>query len=195
MKFYIAAFFLVTVCVAHCQETAEALKPCVDAILNEKSNSTYYETLNYDLSKDTIDILSTLQTILNENEKYSSWSKKINKEDLEVCKLTNREKECYLLSSTYKQATGLAINFYTSLIVIPVPNGFRVIEFESLLANEELVFFDDKNGSLNYVRFTYGDNFFWSRDWENIDFKIEEYKVAAADVVLIRSKDSFCKDD
>lgn len=175
------------------QEKIEVIKPCVDSIVNiPTSKHTVYEKLKISVCKKSIALRGANFKRKYNNTELNSWINKMNIDSLEVFKLNESLKaEAYLFKSFNSQSAGLAVNFTSFLIFIPNKNVF--IEFESLAVNEKLIYFDDVTNSLKYIRFSYGENFFWKRDWNDIDFKIETYEIKNSKTNLIKSSNLRCE--
>lgn len=99
-------------------------------------------------------------------------------------------KEFYLLSSPIKQATGLAINF-TSWLVIDVNNNLA-FELKSLSENHQAFYFEKATNELHFVSFTFGESFVHQKDFDNIVYKMESYIIDKEGKRLVGEKESRC---
>jgi len=174
------------------QEKIEGIIPCVDSMIESRQSNTDYKLLKTKITEKKIIFKSSNSRDTFRQDEILTWIEKIEKDSLRVYELINVEQRCYLLKSNIKQATGLASNFTSWLIVIPKSN--LIFEFESLSENRELVYLNSKTGNLQFVRFTYGENFFWKRDWENVDFKIELNEIDNGEVKIVSSENSWCSE-
>lgn len=179
--------------VAVAQEKIEGVSPCVDSIINILQTNTTYQPVKTKITgkKALLKIDKAQDTF--KQEKVLTWIDKVEKDSIKTYALNNADYSCYVLSSSVKQATGLAINFTSWLIIIPSSN--LVFEFESLSQNPKLIYFDQETSKLNFVRFTYGEHFFWKRDWDNVDFKMELNEVDNGEMKLVSSKNSWCSEN
>lgn len=100
------------------------------------------------------------------------------------------DKEFYLLSSPIKQATGLAINF-TTWLVIDASNNLS-FEFKSLSGNHQAFYLEKATDELHFVSFTFGESFVHQKDFDNIVYKMESYTIGKEGKRLVEEKESRC---
>lgn len=188
-----ALFLVFCSFVAVAQEKIEGIYPCVDSIINTLQTNTAYQPVKTKITGKKVVLKSDKAQNTFKQEEVLSWMDKVEKDSIKAYALNNAEYTCYVLSSSVKQATGLAINFTSWLIIIP--NSNLVFEFESLSQNPKLIYFDQETSKLNFVRFTYGEHFFWKRDWDNVDFKMELNEIDNGELKLVSSKNSWCSEN
>ena len=172
------------------QEKIKGIIPCVDSIIENRQSNTNYKLLRTKITEKKIIFKSSNSKDTFRQGKILAWIEKVDKDSLKGYELINEEQRCYLLKSNIIQATGLASNFTSWLIIFPKSN--LIFEFESLSENCELVYLNSKTGNLQFVRITYGENFFWKRDWDNVDFKIELNEIYDGKVKVVSSENSWC---
>jgi hypothetical protein len=177
-------------CAVVAQEKIGGIFPCVDSVINASHTHTIYTPVKVKITgkKAVLKGDNTRDTF--GQEKVLSWIDKVEKDSIRAYELKNAEYKSYILSSFIKQATGLGSNFTSWLIIIPKSN--TVFEFESLAQNHRLIYFNKETSKLNFVRFTYGEYFFWKRDWDNVDFKIELNEIDNGESKVISSTNSWC---
>jgi hypothetical protein len=175
------------------QEKIEGISICVDSVVATiDTNNTYIPLVVKILPKKIILKENSLQYEFKQDE-ILLWIDKVQNDSIKAFKLNNANFTYYVLSSQIKQATGLGINF-TSWLIIDSQSCF-IVEFESLSRNIRLIYFDSQTEKIRFIRFTYGESFFWSRDWDNIDYKIELNEIDRGNTKIIMSKDSKCTND
>jgi hypothetical protein len=103
------------------------------------------------------------------------WLESMRWEELLAAELSNSQQKALLLRSTSEATTGLASNLENWHIEI---EGVYSDTFWSFSKNPNLVFWD-KDGLLNYFSIVYSDKFIENKDWENLTFNIERYKVSS----------------
>jgi len=192
LKILLILFLVFFSFVAVAQEKIEGFSPCVDSIINTLQTNTTYHPVKAKITGKKAILKSDKAQDTFKQEKILSWIDKVEKDSIEVYSLNSTEYMCYVLSSSVIQATGLAINFTSWLII--TPNSNLVFEFESLSQNHKLIYFDQETSKLNFVRLTYGEHFFWKRDWGNVDFKIELNEIDNGEAKVISSKNSWCSE-
>jgi len=157
------------------QEQIKTFYPCLDSIFSNLKTKTSYKHFNINIKKTEIELTEKgICKLTLKDKKLIEWLQKMNNNNLKVYKVLNERKEFYLFSSQNNQATGLAINFTSFLILkLNSTKAKNIFTFESLSSDKKLIFLDDISERINYIKITFGENFFWKRDWDNIDFKIE----------------------
>lgn len=100
------------------------------------------------------------------------WLAKMDDKKLAAYEVRYKAKRALLLGSTNPGATGIASNFQNWYL----QSDNYSINFQSLSARPGLVFWD-KDGLLNYYSIDYGDKFLENRDWNNLTFSINRYRV------------------
>jgi hypothetical protein len=103
------------------------------------------------------------------------WLESMRWDEMLAAELKNNQQKALLLRSTNMSATGLASNLESWHIEI---EGVYSKTFWSFSKNPKLMFWD-KNGLLNYYSIVYSDEFIENKDWENLTFDIELYKVGS----------------
>jgi len=91
---------------------------------------------------------------------------------LTAFRLRHRGKSVLLLRGNVAGATGLAGSFNNWYVQL----GSRPVMFRSLAENPRLIFWD-KGGLLNYYLVTYTGGFAVNRDWDNVAFDLQRYRV------------------
>ncbi len=123
--------------------------------------------------------LVKLKNFNPEDETLSSnvkkWLENMRWDELLAAELENNQQKALLLRSTSYGATGLATNLENWHIEI---EGVFSDTFWSFSKNPKLLFWD-KDGLLNYFSIVYSDEFIENKDWENLTFDIERYKVSS----------------
>jgi hypothetical protein len=174
-KYFVLLFILLFNLNVHSQEEKEAFYPCLDSIFSNFKTKTLYRNLNINVKKAKIELSenSNCELILKDKQ-LIEWLQKMNNDSLKVYRVLNGRKEFYLFYSQNNQATGLAINF-TSFLILKLNDtkASNIFTFESLSSDKRLIYLDDVFEKINYFKITYGENFFLKRDWDNVDFKIE----------------------
>lgn len=128
-----------------------------------------------DTEKDSTSVFSELK--FNPKDKSLSagiknWLDTADRDKLEANRLEGKGKNVLLLHSQNTAATGLAANLEYWII----QNGDKALEFQSFSKNPKLIWLD-KDGAINYYSVVYSDEFIDNKDWDNLTFKIEKYKV------------------
>jgi len=77
----------------------------------------------------------------------------IIEDSLKAFKLSSKNKSYYLFSSPVKQATGLAVNFTTWLVVDREAN--IVFEFKSLSESYKAFYLEKKTEKMNFISLTF----------------------------------------
>ncbi|MEK7723312.1 MAG: hypothetical protein AAB336_03110 [Acidobacteriota bacterium] len=122
--------------------------------------------------------------------KVKDWLDSMDFDELQAVELKDNQQKALLLSSRSNTATGLAANL--EALIIDVPN-FYSNSFLSFSRNPKLLFWD-KNGLLNYYRIVYSDAFIQYKDWENLTFNIEHYRISDGRTELIKEETNLsCK--
>lgn len=103
------------------------------------------------------------------------WLESMRWDELLAAELRNDQQKVLLLRSTSYGATGLATNLENWHIEI---EGIYSDTFWSFSKNPKLVFWD-KDGLLNYYSIVYSDEFIENKDWKNLTFDVELYKVGS----------------
>lgn len=109
------------------------------------------------------------------------WLENMRWDELLAAELGNNQQKALLLRSTSYGVTGLATNLKNWHIEI---DNFYSETFWSFSKNPKLVFWN-KDGLLNYYSIVYSDEFIENKDWENLTFDIEQYKVNSDGKVLL----------
>lgn len=173
-------FFIFISSVTIAQERMECTSACVDSLVKFlKTNTTYYPVETKIVGKIMFLEYNEVQDTLC-NDKVYSWISKVKNDNVKAYVLSDADNKCYILSSLVKQATGLAVNFTSWIIAIK--DSSIVFEFESLSDNPKLIYFDQETGKLNFFRITYGEIFFWERDWDNVDIEIELNEIDSGEI-------------
>lgn len=174
------------------QERIEVISPCVDSILTTIQTKVVYKPLDVE-ADEGIHIYLGDSSIVLKQEKVIEWLEGVKIDSLKGQELRINESVYYVFYSDVLPASGLANNFTIWLIVDVQSNLF--IDFNSLSQNPKLIYFDQETSKLNFVRFTYGEHFFWKRDWDNVDFKMELNAIDNGEVKLVSSKNSWCSEN
>jgi hypothetical protein len=139
-------------------------KYLVKKIAKEKSaNSRLVKLKNFNPEDETLSL------------NIKKWLESMRWEELLAAELSNSQQKALLLRSTSEATTGLASNLENWHIEI---EGVYSDTFWSFSKNPNLVFWD-KDGLLNYFSIVYSDKFIENKDWENLTFNIERYKVSS----------------
>ncbi len=172
------------------QTEIKGIKPCVDSLIYNLNNSTKYKDINIRIIEEGVVFYDTYFVDTVKNDNISSLIEYIDIDSIKSYTIINNEHKCYLISSCIKQATGLAINFTTWIIIIPQYNC--VYDFKSLSSNPKLIYFINNN--LYFIRFNYGENLFWNEEWDKVDYEIEinEINIDSCNAKIIEHKNSYC---
>ncbi|MDZ4203490.1 MAG: hypothetical protein U1C46_01610 [Bacteroidales bacterium] len=193
VKMLQALFLVLLSFVAGAQERIKGVSPCVDSVINSLQTHTIYQPVKVKATDKKLTLKCDKTQKAFKQDAVLSWMNKIEKDSIKAYELNSTDLKCYVFSSYIKRATGLAINFTSWLIVVPKSNF--ILEFESLVQNNRLIYFDKQTNKLIFIRFTYGDSFFWNRDWDNVNFKMELNEIDNGSVKAISSKDSKCPEN
>lgn len=187
------SLLLTTSCVMGvAQERIESLTPCVYSVLTTIQTKAVYKPLDVKADQGIhIDLGDT--NIVLEQEQVVEWLERKSVDSLRGYKLTVNNSVYYLFSSQEEHGSGLIINFTMWLIIDVQSNLF--IDFSSLSQNYKLIYFNSETSKLNFIRFTYGDYFFWNRDWDHVDYKMELNEINSGEMKLIESKNPWCSSD
>ena len=124
------------------------------------------------------------------NARLKSWlENEALKDSIKSYRLAGN-KEYYLLSSPIKQATGLAVN-YTSWLIIDAENNL-LFDIISLSDDVRAFYFEKGTSNLHFVSFTYGESFIHQKDYNEISYTIESYIIGKNGKELIGKNDSNC---
>jgi len=104
----------------------------------------------------------------------SKWLSKADPHLLSAYELTYNGARALLLHSKSVGATGLASSL--EYWFLEVDSKYSV-SFTSFSKNPNLVFWDH-DGVLNYYSVLYSDDFVENKDWDNLTFNIQHYKVS-----------------
>lgn len=175
------------------QEKIKGISICVDSIIATiDTNNTYTPLATKVFPTKIILKENTLQCEFNQDE-ILLWLNKVENDSIKAYRLNNSCFTFYILSSQIKQATGLGANFKSWLIIDL--QSCNILEFESLSENYRLIYFDSITERVRFIRITYGESFFWSRDWDNVVYKIELSEIDHDNTKIISSRDSKCSND
>lgn len=192
MKILFVALLTSLSFVALAQERIQGISPCVDSVVNASMTHTIHSLVKFKIIGKKIVFVNTNLRHTFDQENIFTWLNTIEQDSIKAYQLKNAQYEYFILSSKIKQATGIGSNFTSWLIIIPNTN--EIYEFESLSQNPKLISFAISNKKLNFVKITYGDSFFWRRDWNNVDYQIEFYEIDNRAIKLIRSINTWCLD-
>jgi uncharacterized membrane protein YkgB len=187
---YILVFIIYShICFA--QTEIEGIKPCVDSLISNLNNFTKYLSINFKIIDKGVVFYDKNLVDTVKDEKISSLLEYFDMDSIHSYLLINNKLKCYAISSSIKQATGLAINFISWIIIIP--KYHCIYNFKSLSSNPKLIFFDNKN-NLQFIRVIYGESLFWNEDWDNVEYEIElnEINMDSCNTKIIEHKNSYC---
>lgn len=192
MKILLSIFLVISSFVAVAQEQIGIITPCVDSVLTTIKNKAVYKPLDVTVD-DGIRIVLGDSNIVLQQEQVIEWLEGVKTDSLRGYKLSVDESNYYIFSSDVLPASGLANNFTIWLIVDVQLNLF--IDFNSLSQNPKLIYFNQETNKLSFVRFIYGEHFFWKRDWDNVDFKMGLNEIDNGELELVSSKNSWCSEN
>lgn len=192
MKILFVAMLTSLSFVALAQERIQGISPCVDSVVNASMTHTIHSPVKFKIIGKKIIFVNTNLRDTFDQENVFTWLNSVEQDSIKEYQLKDAQYKCFILSSKIKQATGLGSNFMSWLIIIPKAN--EIYEFESLSQNPKLIFLNTNNKRLSFVKITYGDFFFWKRDWNNVDYQIEFYEIDNRVIKLIRSINTWCLD-
>lgn len=165
---------------------------CLDSIIKQVDINTIVKSQPVDvkIKKNELFVSNSDKVVLRNNE-IEVWLQELAIVDsIKAFALTHGSNNYYLFSSPIKQATGLAVNFTTWLIV----DAKRNVTFEiwSLSNNSEAFYFDKVRDELQYISFSFSDNFVHQKDYDNISYKLELYSIKDGIESLIDVHQSQC---
>ncbi|WMJ74302.1 hypothetical protein RCC89_14165 [Cytophagaceae bacterium ABcell3] len=123
------------------------------------------------------------------------WLDKVSHDSLVFYTVSKGKSSCYVVSSRFFGGSGLGSNFY-AWAVIPSRKDTAYF-FESLSNKVEQFYYLDSPNKLNVSTVNFGDRFFYYRNEDSLDFKIESYTVdfsyRGIDTLDSYSSECFCK--
>jgi len=128
-----------------------------------------YKISDYSLRVDHEKIF--LQDKILTDSAVIEWSEETDADSIHVYVLQSNHRSFFILSSRVKQATGLASNI-TTWLVIDVEKKLAY-SLSSLSNNVDLFYFQDSD--LRVITFDYSDEFIENKDYDNMSFTVTHY--------------------
>lgn len=165
---------------------------CLDSILKEVDGSLEKTpiSVNVEFKGEELRVGSDEKITISHN-KVRYWLQETAIQDSIVAfRLPVGNKGYYLFSSPIKQATGIAVNF-TSWLIVDADRNF-VMEIESLSNSQKAFYLEKATGNLSFTSFGFAESFIHQKDFGNIVFKQEHYSITKEGKRLIREEESPC---
>ncbi len=206
-KNYIIALFLLFTCCSSQSpsEDEDVLTCCIRKQLesNDKTNTTpepikgsrgVYKINNKDKLFISKNFLKLNETDLIANDSISNSIGQINIDSIKVYRVKLRNKSYVLLRSQVESATGLAVNFYTWLLIDIDTNRNPMVKVLSLCSDGKAIYV--KDGILYFTLFDFADDFYLKeKDFDNPPIKIITYQLMHNRLAKLRQDNIICKCD
>ncbi len=147
------------------------ISTCVDSLVENIRSKTEYADLSIEII-DGLFVKTDFDSKSFKNEKTKKWISKIEKSEIKGKKVSIGRSHCYAFRSKIKYATGLAINFFSWMVIIPDLD--IVFEFKSLSSNFRLIYFE--NG-LRFYKLNYESELRKKQNSRTITYKIEQFQL------------------